>query len=316
VETWGGATRVGIFQTGGRVYVVGRFVEGGGGGTVRFMSNRTAAGVTGLLLTGVLTSVGAAQGAAAAPAGAPSVHFLSNGTVRGGGAAAIVRLAVRCARSSGSFVLEFNVRQPAGAAANGFATGVCTGKKQVVTAPVEAGAVPEDAPFDASDLRLSSGPAKAQAYTMLCDDNGCDEVLYPPQPVTLTDSSRLDRHKASDGQTTYRFGKRWRLTRGGKAAVATLRITCPDGVTVPLDSLELWSAGSVGHVQRSASVVSFPPPAPTVRCNGKAKKVRVRLLPADEVPGQHLHAGAGLAHFFVNDVEAWGQVRLRHAAVG
>lgn len=241
------------------------------------------------------------------------MRFLSNDTVRGAGAAAVVRLAVRCAPSTGSFVVELSVRQPGagGAVANGFATGTCTGTKEIVTAPVEAGAVPEDAPFDSSDHRLSSGAATAQAYTLLCDDNGCDDVLYPPRSVTLTDSGRLDRLSASDGPTTYTIGKRWRLTPGGNAAVATLHITCPAGASVPLDSLDLWSVRTAGHVQRSTSVVSVPPPPPTVQCNGEPKKARVLLFPADPVPGQHIHGGVGFAHFFVNGVEAWGQVHLR-----
>ena len=237
----------------------------------------------GLLLAGALVGAGVPDGAVAAsasPAGAPRVRFLSHGTVRGSGAAAIVRLSVRCAASAGSFVLEFSVRQPAsGAAANGFATGACTGAGVVVTAPAEAGAVPKDAPFDSSDHRLSPGAATAQAYTLLCDDNGCTDALYPPQPVALTTSGRLDRRTASDGQTTYTIGRHWRLTPGGTSAVATLHITCPAGESVPLDSLDLWSASTPGHVQRSASVVSVPPPPPTVRCNGKSKQVRVRISP-------------------------------------
>jgi hypothetical protein len=103
--------------------------------------------------------------------------------------------------------------------------------------------------------------ATAQAYTLLCDDNGCDDVLYPPQSVTLTNSGSLDRRTASDGLTSYTIGKRWRLTRGGNAAVANLRITCPAGVTVPLDSLDLWSARTArsraaAHLGREFSAVS------------------------------------------------------------
>jgi hypothetical protein len=282
-----------------------------------FRSKRAGLGVAGLLAVGVLVAVPvpAAAGSARLPRGAPSVHFMSNGTVRGAGAAAIVGLAVRCAPSTGTFVLELSVRQPGtGAAANGFATGTCTGAREIVTAPIEAGAVPEDAPFDSSDHRLFAGSATAQAYTLLCDDNGCADVLYPPQSVTLTNDRRLDRLTASDGQTSYTIGKNWRLTRRGRAAVANLRITCPAGVTVPLDSLDLWSAITAGHVQRSTSVVSSPPPPPTLRCTGGQQKVRVRLFPADPVPGQHLHTGVGLAHFFVNGVEAWGQIRLGQGA--
>jgi hypothetical protein len=158
------------------------------------------------------------------------------------------------------------------------------------------------------------GAATAQAYTLLCDDNGCDDVLYPPQSVTFTNIGRLDRRTASDGLTSYTIGKRWRLTRGGNAAVANLRITCPAGVTVPLDSLDLWSSRTAGRVQRSTAVVSFPPRPPTVRCTGEPQTVWVRLFPVDPVPRQRLHAGVGFAHFFVNGVEAWRQVRLRPAA--
>ena len=100
------------------------------------------------------------------------------------------------------------------------------------------------------------------------------------------------------------------MRAGGKAAIATLHITCPAGVTVPLDSLDLWSASTPGHVQRSTAVVSVPPPPPTVQCSGRPQKVRVRLFPADPNPGQDLHSGVGLAHFFVNGVEAWGEVSL------
>jgi hypothetical protein len=288
---------------------------------VKLVSRRRVLGVTGLLSLSALLFGGVPAASAGAtvpvPNGAPSVHFLSNATVRGTGAAALVQLAVRCAPSVGSFVLELSVRQRGvggTVVANGFATGACTGARTLVTAPVESGAVPEDAPFDVNDRSLSPGAATAQAYTLLCDVNGCTDVLYRPQHVTLTASARLDRLTASDGQTTYTIGTRWRLTPAGTAAVATVHITCPAGVSVPLDSLDLWSASTPGHVQQSTAVVSFPPPPPTVRCNGRPQKTRVRLFPVNPVPGQALHGGVGLAHFFVNDVEAWGQVRLVPAA--
>jgi hypothetical protein len=53
--------------------------------------------------------------------------------------------------------------------------------------------VPKDAPFDVDDRTLSLGAATAQAYALFCDDNGCADVLYGPQHVTLTAGSRLDR---------------------------------------------------------------------------------------------------------------------------
>jgi hypothetical protein len=257
------------------------------------------------LLISMLTT-GTAQAATTSRA-LPVVHFQNSATVRGGGAGAVVTLSISCPGLKET-VFEISAQQnrPDGTVVNasGYAQlNNCNRTAQTLRVPLCTGCVGENSSFPGTGAPLH--PGKAAGIAFLYDDtvNPQIDYYYPPQPIALIDSARLDH--PSDGATA--FQPQARLVAGGAAADLFIAAACHAGVPSlpPLNGeLTLYQATSSSFVQNASPFLQ-----PTGPCHGPAT-YRIRVCPNLNVyppPAPALRARTA----FVISGPLWGQVTIR-----
>ncbi len=230
---------------------------------------------------------------------APAVTFLKHATVRGAGAGVIASVRVTCGSGQAVPFLEVTVEQTApdgtltGAAGYAMLSGCVNGTQQVL-APMETGAVTENAPFVSGDEPLRPGPARAIAYWSDCNDTTCKDKLYAAQAVVLTDTADLDRLSSTSG----RLDGVGTIVARGAAADLVLHTTCAHGTGFVAGDDVLYQRTSSTHVQLAQPFIDSPPPCPHA-----PGVYRVRMYPLDHV----LHSGVAFAQYGA----VFGQITLR-----